>query len=114
MANDRVTVFNPTAYSSNHISEDFENYDWKGVHLIADVTVATSGTVTFYLEGKADADTYYPIGDSGAITASGATVVRVYPGLASPNINDVLPPIWRVRAVNAGEFEYGVYAELVD
>ena len=58
------------------------------------------------------ADTWYDILTSAAITATGQTVLRVYPGLTpvtNLTVSDLLPPIWRVQ-VAGGLTDAATYA----
>lgn len=61
---------------------------------------------------------YYTILASAAITGTGTTVLRVYPGLtAASNLvaNDILPSTWRVNLVHADSdsITYSVAAQVV-
>lgn len=93
------------------------NPGYRGLHIIIDVT-ASAGTpsVTFTIEGYSPlGDDYYTILASAAITGTGTTVLRVYPGLtaaANTIANDVLPHLWRVNAVHgtADSITYSVNA----
>lgn len=98
MANERLTIFPLASRTVEAVSEDFENYECKGLHLIIKCeAVFGSGVIT--LQGKDEvSDTYYTIGAAQTITASGVTVVKVYPGLTTGGTvyNDVLPSVFRV------------------
>ncbi len=80
----------------------------KGALVFVDITAitGTSPTLTVTLEGKDEASgQYYTILASAAFTATGFTVLRVYPGLtAAANLvaTDVLPPHWRVKTTIGG------------
>lgn len=87
-------------------SDTFANPGWRGLILVIDATAsAATPSVVFTIQG------YSPLGDdhftilaSAAITGTGTTVLRVYPGLtaaANTVANDVLPHLWRVNAVHA-------------
>lgn len=89
----------------------------RGLHLVIDVTaVGVTPSVVFTIQGySALGDDYYTILASAAITATGQTVLRVYPGLtaaANTVANDVLPASWAVDAVhgNATTITYSVAA----
>lgn len=65
----------------------------------------TTPSIVFTVQGKdAVSGKYYDVLVSPAITATGTTVLKIYPGItASSNAsaNDVLPLTWRVKAVAA-------------
>lgn len=63
----------------------------------------TAESVTVTIEGLSPVgtDEFYTILASSALTATGLTVLRVYPGLvaaANLTVNDVLPASWRVSS----------------
>lgn len=104
--NQEVTVFSSAARTATSQSSDLTNYYWRGIVLTIDVTAVTATpSVVFTIQGKSTLGSdYYTILASAAITATGQTVLRVYPGLtASANltVNDVLPAVWRVDATHA-------------
>jgi hypothetical protein len=99
------TVLASAARTATVASELFTNYDYRGIDLVIDVTAA-SGTpsVVFTIQGYDPLSTkYYTILASAAITATGTTTLRVYPGLsaaANTVANFALPRNWRVNAVH--------------
>lgn len=111
-----ITVFSSLARTATPTPTDFANATWRGCVVTIDVTAAdgTPPSVVFTLQGKDPVSgKYYTILASAAITGTGTTVLRVYPGLtASANavVSDVLPPVFRVNAVhgNAGSITYSV------
>ena len=85
-----------------------------------DVTaISATPSVTFTIQGKDDlSGKYYTILASAAITGTGTTVLRVYPGLtAAANLtaNDVLPGTWRLITTHgdADSITYSVGASLI-
>ena len=106
MADNRSeALFSSTARTATHNSGDLENPDHRGLHLVIDVTAASdTPSVVFTIQGKDEVSgKYYTVLASAAITGTGTTVLRVYPGcIASANViaNDVLPPVWRVLATH--------------
>jgi hypothetical protein len=116
MSNTRQEIFAVGAYTDSHNSKDFSNEMFLGGHFFFSVTsIPVSGIVTFAVEGKT-LDDYYPI-SSTAITASGASLVRVYPGFtpSSGVVNDFIPVTWRVKATHtgaAGTINYSAYVNL--
>ncbi len=99
------------------ISTDDQQFSGaKGGHFIINVTAGSGFNVTPKIEGKFGS-TYYTILTGAAITTTGITVLKVYPGLsASPNAaaNDMLPRVWRVTMthLDGTSATYGVNAEL--
>ena len=118
--NSTIAVLASAARTVTNASDDFINYYSKGLHLIIDVTataVTPSIVVTIqgkdYLSGK-----YYTILTSAAITATGTTVLRVYPNAtaaANTAVNDFLPANWRVSVAHADSdsITYSIAANLL-
>lgn len=80
----------------------------KGILLYVHVSAitGTSPTLTVTLQGKSpESGQYYTLLASAAISATGLTVLKVYPGLtAAANLaaNDILPPTFRVVTAIGG------------
>lgn len=91
-------LLTPATTSVNGL--DQTNSNAKGLIVIVDITAITGTSVTVTIQGKdPTSGKYYTILASAALTATGTTVMRVYPGLvASANVtaNDILPRTWRV------------------
>lgn len=92
----------------------------KGLHLVIDVTSITlTPSVVFTIRGYDEVSTKnWTILASAAVTATGTTVLKVYPGLtAAANLtaNDVLPPVWEVLATHGDtdSITYSVAAQLI-
>lgn len=118
--NREITVFSSAARTATENSADLSNPYARGVVLVIDVTAVTATpSVVFTVKGKSTLGSdYYTILTSAAITATGQTVLRVYPGLtASANVtaSDVLPATWRVEAVHGDtdSITYSVSANLI-
>lgn len=78
----------------------------RGLHLIIDVTAVTlTPSVVFTIQAQDPASgQWYTVLASAAITATGTTVLKVYPGItAAANLaaSDVLPHVWRLLATHA-------------
>lgn len=83
------------------------NQSLRGLHLVIDITaVGGTPTLTVTIEGKdATSGKYYTLLASAALSATGTTILKVYPGIvaaANAAANDVIPINWRVKAVVAG------------
>jgi hypothetical protein len=115
-----IALLASAARTATVASEAQGNEGYRGLHLIIDATAfSATPSIVFTIQGYSPVgDDYYTILASAAITGSGTTVLRVYPGLtASANLiaNDVLPPLWRVNAVHgdADSITYSVAAVLL-
>lgn len=78
-----------------------------GIIVYAKVTATSgaTGTLTFYIDGKNQQGDYVNVLTSTAVNATGTTVLTVRPGItAASNVSAAypLPPVFRVRAVQAG------------
>ena len=118
MENAKSNVLSSAVRAATTNSADQTNYDCRGVHLIVDVTVVPGvDTVTPKIQGMANG-IYYDILVGSAISATGTTVLKVYPGIAaSANVSasDALPLQWRVVMTHsaATDFTYSVTANLI-
>lgn len=115
-----VTVFASAARTETVNGSDNTNTSARGLHLVIDCTAVTATpSVVFTIQGKdAVSGKYYTILASAAITGTGTTVLRVFPGgTAAANLvaNDLLPRTWRVIATHADtdSITYSVGASLV-
>lgn len=94
-------------------SSDVNNTSYRGAHILVNVTSFTSGTWVLTVEGKDPVSaTYYTICTGPTISATGLTIVKVYPGLfatvdgatiiVSPAVcGDFLPRTWRITMTGA-------------
>jgi len=92
----------------------------RGGHFVIDVTAvtATPSVVPVVEAYDAASDSWYTILTGDAITATGTTVLKVYPGIAvqaNASASDVLPQTWRVTMTHADtdSITYTVSANLV-
>jgi hypothetical protein len=115
-----VTVLASAARTATVNSDDLANAGYRGVVVVIDVTaISLTPSVVFTIKGKSQlGDDYWTILASAAVTATGQTVLRVYPGLtAAANLtaSDVLPRQWRVEAVHgdADSITYSVSANYI-
>lgn len=108
-----------TAFTSDDLRSADPDEAFRGVHVIVNVATASGFTLTPSIEGKGPFGTYYTILTGAAITASGVTVLKVFPGATpSPNAvaNDHLPLIWRVKVAvgDATAVTYTVGVNMLD
>lgn len=118
-ANRNATMLASAARTATNSTSAQTNINHRGLHLAINVTSAGTGSITVKVEGydAVPAD-YYTVLEGTAITTTGKTVLKVYPGItASANAAacDVLPPTWRVTVThnNANTITYSVVANLV-
>jgi hypothetical protein len=115
-----LSVLASAARTASVDSADMTNWNWRGGHIVIDVTaVAATPSIVVTVQGKDNVSgKYYTILASAAITGTGTTVLRVYPGVAAVAnlaISDVLPRTWRVSVVaaDADSITYSVGASQV-
>lgn len=119
-AGNTVTVFSSSARTATENSSVFTNEGYRGLHVVIDCTASSATpSVVFTIQGYSSlGDDYYTLLASAAITGTGTTVLKVYPGLtaaANTVASDVLPPQWRVIATHADadSITYSVAANLL-
>lgn len=106
VSNTTVTPLGSAARTDTTVtSGDFGNFGYRGAHFVINVSTFTGGTYTPKIQGKDPVTgTYYDILVGPAIAATGATVLKVYPGIATivnGAASDVLPQTWRVVLTGA-------------
>lgn len=90
----------------------------RGILIFVNITAiaGTSPTLTVTLQGKDPVSgVYYTILASSALTATGMTVMKVYPGLtaaANTVANDRIPPDFNIKAVVGGSGALSVTATI--
>jgi hypothetical protein len=84
---------------------DQSNYQFRGVSVVINVSAFVSGTYTPTIQGKDPVSgTYYTILTGVAISGTGITVLKVYPGITATtniSVSDILPKTWRVTLAGA-------------
>lgn len=103
------TVYTPlpsatqTAATVNSGQQSNSNY--RGGHFIVNVTTATSGNYTPHIQGQdPSSGAWYDVLVGAAISTTGTTVLKVYPGIgvsANGSASDILPAVWRVQLIGA-------------
>ena len=118
--NTNIVMLASAARTTATTSELITNSDYRGCHIIIDVTVEVdTATITPTIQGyDSVSGKYYTLLVGSAITAVGTTVLRIYPGLtASANViaNDILPNKFRVSmaVADTDSMTYSVSASLV-
>ncbi len=115
------TIFPSVARTATPAAVEFDDgtAPRNGGYILINVSaIGAAPSVVFNIEGLAPvAGFWYPILTSVAITATGATLLRIFPGAtpgANTAVSDWLPPRWRVRPVhgNADSITYSVEALL--
>jgi hypothetical protein len=107
-ANIFSTAMKLTAQATTVSSGDCDNTAGSAAVFVIDITAITGTTpaVTFTVEGKDPiSGKYYTILASASLTATGTTVLRVFPGVtaaANLSANDILPRTFRVTATISG------------
>lgn len=98
---------------------DQTNMLYKGLHLIISATAAAATpSVVPTIQGKDAAGIYYDLLVGAAITGTGVTVLKIYPGItavANGAAADFLPQVWRVlmTAADADSLTYSMTANLM-
>lgn len=93
---------------------------YRGVHVVIDVTAVTATpSVVPTIDGYDDlSGKWYNLLTGAAITATGTTVLKIYPGIgtvANAAASDILPATWRVVMTHgdADSITYSVAANLL-
>ncbi len=78
----------------------------RGAHIIIVVSaVAATPSVVPTIEAYDSlSDSWYTLLTGSAITATGTTILKIYPGIAvnaNATASDILPPVWRVSMTHA-------------
>ena len=101
------TVFASAARTATPTAVEFTNYGARGVRFAIDVTAITATpSVTFNIFVKDELSGNYPataILTSAAITATGQTVLRIYPGItaaANVAVSDIIGKTIKVTATH--------------
>jgi hypothetical protein len=115
-----LTVYASAARTATPTAAQLQAGPAKGVHVVIDMTaVAGSPSVVPTIDGYDPVSTkYYNLLTGVAITATGTTVLKIYPGalpLTNASASDFLPAIFRVVMTHgtADSVTYTVSALLV-
>jgi len=96
------------------------NYNYRGGHFIINVMTVTGGTYTPHIQAQDPISfTWYDILVGPTISASGITILKIYPGIGvvtNGSASDILPLTWRVQLIGASTpnmmISVDVYLEL--
>jgi len=98
-------------------SPDQVNAYGRGIKVFINISSITAGSAVVTIQGKDPSGNYYTVLASASLTATGETVLTVYPGTtaaANSVANDVLPRQWRVSvSVTTGPVNMNVSACLI-
>ena len=117
--NTNNTLLASAARTATTNSADATNYNAKGAHIIINVTAITTSSLTVTVQGKCPiSGVYYDILVGAAITSTGITILKVFPGVAAVangSASDILPRTFRVSCAkgDASSWTYSVAAALV-
>ena len=100
------TLLASAARTATVNSANITNYNHRGVHIIINVTAITATpSVVPTIQGYDPlSTTYYTLLTGVAITATGYTILKIYPGIgavANAAANDILPNTWRISMAHA-------------
>lgn len=92
--------------AASHNTDDQDNERHVGLILVINVTAASATpSVVFTIQGKCPVSgAYFTLLASAAVTGTGTTVLRIFPGSAvTSNLaaNDQLPRTWRLSVAHA-------------
>jgi len=108
------TALASAARTASSNSGDIINYNGRSIHVVLDMTVVGTGSVTLTIEGKDPlSGKYYTLLAGAAVVTNVTNVYKVGPGLpatANVSANDILPRTFRisVTANNANSATYSV------
>lgn len=115
-----ATLLASAARTTTQTGSDITAYNARGIHVVLDMTVVGTGSVTLTIEGKDSVSgKYYTLLAGAAVTTNSTNVYKIYPGLtaaANAAANDHLPRTFRINvtANNANSASYSVgYSLLV-
>jgi hypothetical protein len=105
------------ARTTTQTGADRTNHNSRALHVVVDVTVAGTGSITPKIQGKDANGIYYDLLVGTAIIANGTTVLKIGPGItaaANAAASDFVPRTFRivVTADNANPVTYSVGYEL--
>jgi hypothetical protein len=98
--NSEITVLASAARTADTNSPDQTNYNWRGGHIIINVTVLTTSVIPTIKGKDPISGTYYSLLVGSSIASTGITILKIYPGIlavANAAASDILPRTWRLE-----------------
>ncbi len=118
--NENLPILPSLARTATVTGDDIKNLLSRGLHLIIDVTAVTATpSVVPKIQGKDPiSGKYYDLITGAAITATGTTVLKVFPSATAATnlaVNDFLPAVFRVVMThgNANSATYSISANML-
>ena len=114
-----VTELASASRTTTQTGADTTNSNARGIHVVLDMTIVGTGSVTLTIQAKDEASgKYYTLLAGAAVTTNSTNIYKVYPGLtaaANAVASDVLTPTFRilVTANNANAATYSVGYALI-
>jgi hypothetical protein len=115
----QLSIFTSSARTATPTAVEVNANGAHGIHLVIDVTAASSPSVVPTIDGYDElSGKYYNLLTGSAITATGTTVLKIFPGiatLANGAASDVIPNRIRISMThgNANSVTYTVAAHLM-
>lgn len=112
--NNEATLLSSAARTTTQTGSDITTYNARGIHVILDMTVVGTGSVTLEIQGKDPASgKYYALLTGAVVNTNSTNVYKIYPGLTAATnavANDHLPRTIRINvtANNANSATYSV------
>jgi hypothetical protein len=109
-----VTLLASASRTTTQTSADITTYNAAGIHVVLDMTVVGTGSVTVSINGKDSVSgKFYTILAGAAVTTNSTNVYKIFPGAtvtANVSANDHLPRVIQivVTANNANAATYSV------
>lgn len=120
LENKNLEILTSKARTASVDSIDLNSNSFTGLHLIIDVTaVDATPSITPTIQGKdVVSGEYYTLLTGAAITTTGTTILKVFPGSAvasNVSANDFIPAVFRVSLAHADadSITYSVSANLM-
>lgn len=118
---DTITIINASNVTTTQTSGLQTNYNARGAIIVLDmIDASASPSITLSVLGvEPVTGTTWTILTGVAVTANGASVYRIYPGLipiSNATVNDILPRSWQIQVVanNANSATYMVCAIIMN
>jgi hypothetical protein len=115
----QLSIFASAARTATPTAVEVNASGAHGIHLVIDVTAASSPSVVPTIDGYDDlSGKYYNLLTGSAITATGTTVLKIFPGIATVAngaASDVIPNRIRISMThgNANSVTYTVACHLM-